>query len=111
MDTLRDQKMPLSLLSSFKTSTRMMHPRFGLMTTRCGDVSIMDYSLLQGQQGLLRAYEGQGEAVGPLVVEGAGWHCSWCFHPRGIRRKLLDAPRYLTCRPWSKTTNFTDDTL
>ena len=23
----------------------------------------------------------------------AGWHCSYCFKPEGIRKKLLDAPR------------------
>ena len=27
-----------------------------------------------------------------LSVPNAGWHCSWCFSPVGIRAKLLDAP-------------------
>ena len=27
-------------------------------------------------------------------VNRAGWHCSWCFRPDGIRKKLLDAPRW-----------------
>ena len=107
----RDQKMLLSLLSSFKTSTRMMHQRFELTITRCGQVCIMRYSPVQGRRGQLGAYEGRGEQVGPLVVDQAGWHCSWCFHPRGIRRKLLDAPRYLPHMPWvKKKTEITDFT-
>ena len=27
-------------------------------------------------------------------INQAGWHCSWCFKPEGIRKKLLDAPRW-----------------
>ena len=27
-----------------------------------------------------------------LSVPNAGWHCSWCFSPEGIRAKLIDAP-------------------
>ena len=27
-------------------------------------------------------------------INQAGWHCSWCFTPEGIRKKLLDAPRW-----------------
>ncbi len=28
-----------------------------------------------------------------LSIYDAGWHCSWCFQPEGIRAKLLDAPK------------------
>ena len=31
-------------------------------------------------------------ALDQLSVPNAGWHCSWCFTPEGIRAKLLDAP-------------------
>ena len=24
--------------------------------------------------------------------DNAGWHCSYCFTPAGVRKKLLDAP-------------------
>ena len=33
-----------------------------------------------------------------LKVNRAGWHCSWCFKPEGIRKKLLDAPRCKHCQ-------------
>ena len=32
-------------------------------------------------------------SVGIWPIYGAGWHCSWCFSPEGIRKKLLDAPK------------------
>jgi len=42
---------------------------------------------------LIANYEEEGHQVGPLEINQAGWHCSWCFKPEGIRKKLLDAPR------------------
>jgi len=33
-----------------------------------------------------------GTAIDQMSVLEAGWHCSWCFKPEGIRAKLLDAP-------------------
>ncbi len=32
-------------------------------------------------------------SVNTLRIKDAGWHCSWCFDPEGIRRKMRDAPR------------------
>ena len=32
-------------------------------------------------------------SVGIWPIYGGGWHCSWCFGPEGIRKKLLDAPK------------------
>ena len=46
----------------------------------------MDHSKMLGK------YSARNESVGPLNIGRAGWHCSWCFKPEGIRRKLLDAP-------------------
>ena len=37
-------------------------------------------------------YISRNESIGPLDIQGGGWHCSWCFRPEGIQRKLLDAP-------------------
>jgi beta-1,4-mannosyl-glycoprotein beta-1,4-N-acetylglucosaminyltransferase len=34
----------------------------------------------------------RGEVIDQLSILDAGWHCSWCFPPAGIRAKLLDAP-------------------
>ena len=34
----------------------------------------------------------KGIPVDQCAVIDAGWHCSWCFKPQGIRAKLLDAP-------------------
>lgn len=34
----------------------------------------------------------QGIDIDQMSVIEAGWHCSWCFQPEGIRAKLLDAP-------------------
>ena len=42
---------------------------------------------------MLGQYIAANESVSPMKVPRAGWHCSWCFHPEGIRKKLLDAPR------------------
>ncbi len=33
-----------------------------------------------------------GRPIDQMSVIDAGWHCSWCFSPEGIRAKLLDAP-------------------
>jgi len=33
-----------------------------------------------------------GVILDQISVMNAGWHCSWCFKPEGIRAKLLDAP-------------------
>ena len=37
-------------------------------------------------------YKEMNEDVLPLHIPRSGWHCSWCFSPEGIRKKLLDAP-------------------
>ena len=37
-------------------------------------------------------YAAEDEHVGLWSIYNAGWHCSWCFSPQGIRKKLLDAP-------------------
>ena len=42
--------------------------------------------------GMLRKYATRNESIGPLNIGNGGWHCSWCFKPEGIQRKLLDAP-------------------
>ena len=34
----------------------------------------------------------KGLSIEQMSVIDAGWHCSWCFKPQGIRAKLLDAP-------------------
>ncbi len=34
-----------------------------------------------------------GIVLDQLPILDAGWHCSWCFKPEGIRAKLLDAPK------------------
>ena len=41
---------------------------------------------------MMEKYKGLKEPVGPLNIPRGGWHCSWCFTPEGIRKKLLDAP-------------------
>ena len=41
---------------------------------------------------LVARYREAGQLLGPLLVERAGWHCSWCFTPDGISKKLKDAP-------------------
>ena len=42
--------------------------------------------------GLPRSYPGLHVDLDQVSVLHAGWHCSWCFQPEGIRAKLLDAP-------------------
>ena len=42
--------------------------------------------------GLPRSYPGLHVDLAQVSVMHAGWHCSWCFQPEGIRAKLLDAP-------------------
>ena len=38
-------------------------------------------------------YKAQGKRVELFhCADDAGWHCSYCFKPDGIRKKLLDAP-------------------
>jgi len=37
-------------------------------------------------------YNEKGLPIDQMSVIEAGWHCSWCFKPQGIRAKLLDAP-------------------
>ena len=34
---------------------------------------------------VVEQYGRGGEEVGPLNLDRAGWHCSWCFTPQGIR--------------------------
>jgi len=41
---------------------------------------------------MLGKYKSRNNTLGPLEINKSGWHCSWCFNPEGIRRKLLDAP-------------------
>ena len=37
-------------------------------------------------------FTANGMSIEQMSVIDAGWHCSWCFQPQGIRAKLLDAP-------------------
>lgn len=64
------------------------------------DIYQMDSSLLrQGDYfkkapaSIQKSYNDKGEVLEQLSVLDAGWHCSWCFKPEGIREKLLDAPK------------------
>ena len=41
---------------------------------------------------IIKKYKELNETIGPLNIPRGGWHCSWCFNPSGIRKKLLDAP-------------------
>ena len=42
---------------------------------------------------LKRKYKSDGKRVELFKCsDDAGWHCSYCFEPDGIRKKLLDAP-------------------
>ena len=42
---------------------------------------------------LKKSYAENGKRVKLFkCAEDAGWHCSYCFKPEGIRKKLLDAP-------------------
>ena len=42
---------------------------------------------------VMAEYQRANRTVGLWDIYGAGWHCSWCFRPEGIRKKLLDAPK------------------
>jgi beta-1,4-mannosyl-glycoprotein beta-1,4-N-acetylglucosaminyltransferase len=42
---------------------------------------------------VMATYEASNHSVGLWDIYDAGWHCSWCFSPEGIRKKLLDAPK------------------
>ena len=40
-----------------------------------------------------KSYEEKGKRIKLFKCsDSAGWHCSYCFKPEGIRKKLLDAP-------------------
>ena len=41
---------------------------------------------------IVKKYHEKGVSLDQMSVIDAGWHCSWCFKPQGIRAKLLDAP-------------------
>ena len=42
---------------------------------------------------LIKSYTDNGKRVKLFECsDDAGWHCSYCFKPEGIRKKLLDAP-------------------
>ena len=42
---------------------------------------------------LKESYAGKGKRIKLFTCsDDAGWHCSYCFKPEGIRKKLLDAP-------------------
>ena len=39
-------------------------------------------------------YKSKGRKVRSWTIsDDSGWHCSWCFEPEGILKKLYDAPR------------------
>ena len=43
---------------------------------------------------LVQAYKTRGTKVKSWTVsDESGWHCSWCFPPEGILKKMIDAPR------------------
>lgn len=42
---------------------------------------------------IVENYRKKGTVIDQMSVMDAGWHCSWCFKPEGIRSKLLDAPK------------------
>lgn len=46
----------------------------------------------QEQKNAVQNLIGNGTSIEQMSVVDAGWHCSWCFSPAGIRAKLLDAP-------------------
>ena len=54
-----------------------------------------DMSNSQPFQDRLEAYRQQGNHVSPWTIgkvgHYAGFHCSWCYDPEGIRTKLLSA--------------------
>ena len=54
-----------------------------------------DMSHSQPFQDRLEAYRQQGNHVSPWTIgkigHYAGFHCSWCYDPEGIRTKLLSA--------------------
>ena len=41
---------------------------------------------------MIDKYKEMKAPIGPLNIPRGGWHCSWCFTPAGIRKKLLSAP-------------------
>ena len=42
---------------------------------------------------LKKSYTEKGKRIKLFkCAEDAGWHCSYCFKPEGVRKKLLDAP-------------------
>ena len=53
-----------------------------------------DSSLIRnmGKEESKKSASSIGISLDQLDVPNAGWHCSWCFSPSGIRAKLLDAP-------------------
>lgn len=56
------------------------------------DASKVRSDLYRHNSVALQKFSTLGLDVGPLNIDSAGWHCSWCFHPSGVRKKLLDAP-------------------
>ena len=68
----------------------------------CRDFYNFDASLIKGGEvdkenefndNLKKSYAENGKRVKLFKCsEDAGWHCSYCFKPEGIRKKLLDAP-------------------
>ena len=42
---------------------------------------------------LKQIYKERGKSIRLFECpDNAGWHCSYCFTPAGVRKKLLDAP-------------------
>ena len=45
---------------------------------------------------MLQAYKESSEETTKVkawtISENSGWHCSWCFAPEGILKKMKDAP-------------------
>merc|ERR1739844_483642 len=50
------------------------------------------YKTQEDVKSTVKKYNEKGLPIDQMSVIDAGWHCSWCFKPQGIRAKLLDAP-------------------
>ena len=50
------------------------------------------YKTQEDVKPIVKKFNERGVPLDQMSVIDAGWHCSWCFKPQGIRAKLLDAP-------------------
>jgi len=58
------------------------------------DAAHINTDSFKNNTSMVKHYKSKGRKVKPWTIsEGSGWHCSWCFEPEGILKKLRDAPR------------------